>query len=216
MGLPWKGLAVSGRPGSGKDSIVDGIQPILEKSYGWGIKYSVGAYWREKHKEAERAKLTDLEFKPWWDLRTAEENLQVNLELIKKVETGEVGTVVSRYIHFYPESLLRVFVTADLDVRSQRAFANPELYPGKTLNEIKDWLVGREADELAAGREEEMWGEHYDFRDPRFYHAVIDTTNLTVQEGIDALMGYLKGDLRVQNPNPLVYDIRHKFTGPIV
>jgi cytidylate kinase len=97
----------------------------------------------------------------------------------------ESGSVVgdSRFTAVLNKSVcLLVFVTADIEVRAQRVRAREE-YRGMSDEEIIAALKTQEKDELAKGHE--LYGPDYDYRDPKNYHLVLDSTKMSVSQCAD-------------------------------
>lgn len=86
--------------------------------------------------------------------------------------------------YFLPESI-KVFVTADEDVRAKRAFQNPRAQEEySSLQEAKQGLAKRI--EVFGSRLKKLYG--IDVYDPANFDIVIDTTNLTVQENVSEII----------------------------
>ncbi len=170
-------VILSGLPVSGKTTLARRLSQV----YGWPI-YSIGQLWREEWRQ--RYPGGSVSFEEFWRNITVEENLKKNVEAREIFERGHVigDTRYSLYCQDVPALL--IFLTADLQTRAYRA-ARVNKYIDKSLREIEQILEEREQDEVRVG--EQLYGEYYDYRDPRHYHIALNTGRLTVEEEVAAI-----------------------------
>ena len=97
--------------------------------------------------------------------------------------------------HFIPHSL-KIFLKVDPQVAAERLFKEkqlkPELRPDEKTYESID-----EAEKIVKQREQsdvKRYLKWYgvDFLNPRHYHLIIDTSNLTPEEIVEKILDYLK------------------------
>jgi len=168
--MRYQGVVFSGLPGAGKSALVD----KLAAKYGWPV-FSAGGQWRKKYEELCQDQ--EITFEEYWRGIPLDEKRRFANEVDQVYAKGNViGD--SRYaINLRTFPLLLVFVTADLETRAARALALGK-YGESDLENIKSILTGRERDETEAG----FGLFDYDYRDPNFYHLVINSTKLTINE----------------------------------
>ncbi len=171
-------IAISGLPGSGKSSLAE----LLSVNLNWKIR-TVGGIWRERHKQ----ECPDIPFETYWKNTSAEENKAVNDALKYLVDQGRI-IADARYVHMFGPKTFKVFVTAPLQVRAQRAVEIGKYY-GKTLNEIEKILLDREQDELQMGKT--IWGKRYDYRRLSSYNLVLNNGSMTPKEEFEVVYSVL-------------------------
>lgn len=178
----YKSIVLSGNPGAGKSALAI----ALSKEYGWPI-YSIGRLWREKYREEHPE--NDISFEEFWSRTSKDDNRKVNEDAKMIFEKGNVIGELRYTANLDKSICLLVFVTADITTRVTRA-AGREEYNGMSIQKITETLERREKDEL--GRAHELYGNDYDYRDPKNYHVVIDSGKLTVAQEVsrmNVLMG---------------------------
>jgi cytidylate kinase len=77
-----------------------------------------------------------------------------------------------------------LFTTANLEIRAKRALKTDK-YPNNTIDEIKEILIKREKDEVEMGKS--LFGDDYDYRDPKHYHLTLNTGILKIGEEIEII-----------------------------
>lgn len=181
--MDYKSIILSGLPGSGKTTLAKQLSEI----YSWPI-HSIGQLWRDEWKRHHPD--GEVSFADYWRGTTLEDNLNMNKKARKIFERGNVigDTRYSLYCKDLPALL--VLVTADLDVRSERAL-NTGRYEGKTVKEVKNVLAEREKDELKVGQD--LYGVDYDYRDPEHYHLTINSGMLSVDEEVQIIANFVEG-----------------------
>jgi cytidylate kinase len=175
----FKSVVLSGKPMSGKST----LNARLRKALRWRY-LSVGGLWRQRWEKEHPRK--EVDFDEWWGGTSLEDNRRMDRRVKKMVEVGGVVADL-RYPQKYGKNVFRIFVTADLDVRAARAKQHMEGYRNRTVNEIRKMLVKREEDELRVGKK--LYG--IDYRDPGYYHIVLNSGILTVDEELSAVMPLL-------------------------
>ena len=168
--MQYKGIVFSGLPGAGKSALVK----LLADFYPWQI-FSAGNLWRKRWEVTYPD--SKVSFEEYWRSVSMNEKMRFAAEVDETYVKGKVIGDSRFTINLRQASLLLVFVTADLDTRAARALSLGK-YGSATLEEIKSILAGREQDELRTGQE--LFG--YDYRDPNYYHLVINSANLTIDE----------------------------------
>lgn len=207
-------IAISGLPGSGKDTQIKIIQPI----YGWDV-YSIGNNWRAEHKLYEEINPDQkMKFSKYWETKTDfVDNILVNVIAKRRIKFGNL-IVDSRYSVYTKDlpNVYRIFIFAELEKRALWA-KKGNFYSGKSVDEIKKELQYREDTEVKIGNSifdksddpyfkiayDKLFGVDYssiplsdildkdgtyDYRDPKHYHEVIDSTNMTIEGVTEKLL----------------------------
>ncbi|QQG39454.1 MAG: AAA family ATPase [Candidatus Aenigmatarchaeota archaeon] len=175
--MEYNGILLSGLPSSGKSTLVK----LLNERTGWNV-HSIGDLWREKHaKEAP-----DVAFSEWWPRQPLEAQFEVNRHLRELAERQSViaDTRFAPPLDGLP--LLKVFLTAEVDVRAERAVAQRRY---ATFEDAKADLLLREASEVDIGKT--MFGADFDYRKPEHYHTALNTGLLTPKQEIVSVMALL-------------------------
>ncbi len=182
----YNSIILSGLPASGKSTLAKRLSHILD----WPI-YSIGDQWRERYSKLYPSQ--EITFEEYWRTTNHEDNLEVNRQAREVIARGSV-IADSRFSAVYCQDLpaLRVFVTADVQVRAARSRGNTR-YVDQTIEHITSTLVAREQDELRMGHEL-FSSEHgrFDYRDPTHYHLVLNSGLLRLDQEV-ALMKQLLG-----------------------
>ncbi|MEK6934585.1 MAG: AAA family ATPase [Nanoarchaeota archaeon] len=172
--MEYKGIAISGLPGSGKTTLAKEISEI----YGWSV-FSIGQLWREKWRSLYPN--GEVSFEDFWRNTSLRDNLGLNLKAREDFREGGV-IIDTRYAIFLKDlQYLMIFVMADINTRAKRLLKDKK-YGDKTLGEIKDVLIARERDELAIGKQ--LVNDDYDYRKAINYHTVLDSGLLTVEQEV--------------------------------
>ncbi len=178
-------IIISGLAGSGKGVLTR----MLAQRLGWTY-LSVGDMWREKHKQY-LAKHPDkrISFHEYWVGISVDEQLAMDAKVRERIKIGK-AVCDFRYTKL-ADGLpgLRVFVTAPLEIRTQRAIKTGR-YPGKNIEEVKEILTIREEDELSTGRL--LYGDEYDFREESQYNLIINSGSTSVEEEAELILNSLK------------------------
>jgi cytidylate kinase len=178
----YRCIVLSGNPGAGKSALAT----ALSKEYGWPI-YSIGRLWREKYKKEHPE--GDISFEEFWSRTSKKENLEVNVQAKAIFESGNVIGELRYTANLDKSICLLVFVTADIATRVKRAVGREE-YKGMSKQQITETLVRRERDEVARARD--LFGNDYDYRDPKNYHVVVDSDKLTVAQEVGVINTLMK------------------------
>ncbi len=180
--MKYIGILLSGLPGSGKSTAARQLAPLLN----WPILY-VGGLWREKWK----AQCPDgnPSWEQWNELITPEQHKVMDEHARECLAKGHV--IGDMWHEKIAEGLpiLRVFISAPLDIRAQRATQTGR-FEGKTIEEIKKLLQDRE--DTQAANAKLLYGPSYDYRDPSLYHIVLNSGLLTVEEKVNSLLHFFK------------------------
>lgn len=178
--MRYKGVVFSGLPGAGKSALVN----KLVDEFKWEF-LSAGGLWRQNYQKLHPdQKIT---FEEYWRGVPLDEKRQFAAQVDQRYSKGGIiGD--SRYnINLRPFPLLLVFITADLETRASRAFSLGK-YGKSSLDEIKTILAVREQDELKTGIE--LF--NYDYRDANYYHLVINSSKLEIEEEAALIAGMVK------------------------
>ncbi len=179
----YSSIAISGNPVAGKSSLAN----RLSAAYGWS-RLSIGDLqrqrWRRQHPQGE------ISFEDWWRSTTVKDNMEVNVLAKSTIEKGGI-VADSRFCNYLDNSkCLLIFLTAQLSVRVQRAKSRSE-YGSMGADELEQLLARREQDELRMGRL--LYGEDFDYRYPRIFHAIINTDLLNVEQEFRIVDSLIKG-----------------------
>jgi cytidylate kinase len=170
--MKYQSIVFSGLPGAGKSTLAKTIGQL----YGWPV-YSAGGLWRTKWSRLYPN--GEVDFDDYWRSTSAQENLKVDRDFRNIAIRGRVVGDVRYTINLLGLPILLVFLSADLDTRSQRALGLDK-YKDMSMPEIRKVLARRESDEAAAsGR---LYG--YDYRDSSYYHLAVNTAMLSREEVI--------------------------------
>lgn len=172
----FNGIGISGLPGSGKSTLAKKIEAIT----GWK-RLSVGDTWRAKW--ADLYPDGKVLFEEFWRQTNTDENRQVTESFCRQlieVQGGIIGE--ARYLLPLKSNpkILRVFVTADLTIRCERA-GNPE--------NMGSVLKRRMFDEVKTGQA--IFGEGYYYCDPVYYHLVLNSGCLSIEQMADTICSLL-------------------------
>lgn len=183
----YNSIVFSGLPGSGKSTLVNALTGLLfvdERNI-----FSMRSKWNEKWKTLYPNE--EKSFEEFWRNTTLQENREMDSEVREFLKQGHVIGDMRYTLACEGLPALCVFVTADLDIRAERNLSSPK-YKDKTIIEIKNILYGRERDELKMGKE--LYGSDYDFRNPEYYHLVLNSGKLSVNEEVGQINQALFGD----------------------
>ena len=172
-----KSIILSGLPVSGKTTLAKKLSEI----HHWPV-FSVGQLWRDEWRQ--RYPDGKISFEEFWRHTTIEENHRKNHEARKVFQKGQVIGDTRYAVYCRDLPALLIFVTANLQTRAYRA-ARMDEYLGLSFQEIESTLQEREEDEVRMGKK--LYGEQYDYRDPRHYHMTLNTEMLTLEEEVAAI-----------------------------
>ncbi len=161
--MNYTSIILSGLPASGKTTLAK----RLSEHWGWPI-HSLGQIWRDQWKE--KYPQAEISFEGYWRQTSLEDNISINQ---KAKEIFRKGAVIgeSRY-SIYCDDIpsLSLFITAPLETRASRS---ADKYLDTSFFERKKILAGREKDEVERGKQ--IFGEYYDYRNPQYYHLVLNS-----------------------------------------
>ena len=183
--MNYQGVVISGLPGAGKGELAR----KLSENLGWPV-LSIGDLWRQKYKE--KYPNSEIGFEEFWKNVPVDEQVKMDGAAKELMSKGnKIGEF--RYAISCKElSVLLVFITANLDVRVNRA-KKINKYEGKEKEKIKKILTNREEDEVKVGKQ--IYGEDYDYRELDQYDVILDSSDLNIEEEIRIIKGYLEGKL---------------------
>lgn len=176
----YSGILFSGLPGSGKTTTSRQLAELL----GWPVFY-VGGLWREEW--AQKYPNKELSFENYLHTITLEDDTAMDRRahdmlakdaIIGDMWHGAIGEGLP---------VLRVFITASLHIRAERARATDK-YIGKSVEEIKMLLQMREERQLEVAKK--IYGNAYDYRDPAGYHVTLNSGLLSVEEKISSILHF--------------------------
>lgn len=180
MGKRYSGILFSGLPGSGKTTTSRQLAEVL----GWPVFY-VGGLWREEWTKKYPDK--EVSFENYLTTITLEEDSAMDQRAHEMLERGNVIGDMWHGIIGDGLPVLRVFITAPVQIRAERA-TQTNKYAGKTLDEIKMLLNQREERQLTVSKK--IYGEWYDYRDPAGYHLTLNSGLLSVEEKISSVLHF--------------------------
>ncbi|MBI4239487.1 AAA family ATPase [Candidatus Uhrbacteria bacterium] len=180
--MKYKGILISGLPGSGKSTAAKQLAPLL----GWPILY-IGGLWREQWKQ--KYPNGEMSFENFMETISEQKHKEMDAYARDMLAKGSI--IGDMWHEKIAEGLpiLRVFISAPLEIRAQRAI-NTGRFDGKTIEEIKVLLQQRE--ELQANEAKKIYGPDYNFRDPSIYHIALNSGLLTVEEKVNSLLHFFK------------------------
>lgn len=186
--MEFKGVVISGLPCSGKSVVCNRLCELYQLRF-----LSIGEMWRAEWRRQHPNE--DISFEEFWRSTSEEDNRQVNVDA-KEIMGKEWLVVDSRYTAFYCKDLpyLRVFMTAPLEIRAQRAekrerekVASGLISRARRANELMEILRQREEDEYEAGMN--LFGQNY--KDMQHYHLAIDTGSQTIEQEVEMLQRHI-------------------------
>ncbi len=177
--MRYHSIAISGLPGAGKSSLAN----LLSRTLKWPVK-SIGEIWRERHKSQN----ITIPFEVYWRNSSITDNKKINEEFLELVSKGNV-IADTRYAHIYSDRTFKVFVTAPIAIRALRAHAGSK-YPNHNCENIEQILDIREKDELLMG--EKLYGMGYDYKDPKQYNLVLDSSKMIVEQEYHEILNKMK------------------------
>ncbi|MCH7567798.1 MAG: AAA family ATPase [Nanoarchaeota archaeon] len=182
--MKYNSIVISGSPGVGKGA----LGKAIAKKYEWNF-YSIGDIWRERWKKLYPS--TDIYFEDYWKNANLEEQRVVNDEARKIMSEGKVVGDFRYVICCKGLPTLFIFLKSDLNIRARRALELKK-YPDKSLEKIKQLLTDREKDEINWGKK--LFGEDYDYREPKYYHLILDSGKLTLEEELTIITSLIEID----------------------
>ena len=180
--MGYNGVVVSGLPLTGKSTLAR----ELAKNLDWGF-HSIGGLFKEQWKQQYPNQ--EISFEDYWSNIPLEQNRAIDAETRKLFEKGRFVGDFRYAIKCNDLNFLSVFVTADINLRIQRA-TQSKRYLGKDTEEIIELLNKREKQELLVGKQ--LYGEEYDFRDLRNYNMVIDLSKSSKEEAVKSIIDNIK------------------------
>ncbi len=187
-GMAYNSIAISGLPRAGKTTLIK----KLVKELNWEVLH-IGGIFRKKY-EDWKSKNPDknVSFEEFYadrNLLTYEDVAEANELAKKRLRKGKV-ILDSRFSSINchgVESVLKVFVTAPIKVRAERA-KEDGTYSG-TINEIISIIKKRERDEAKLGNDlyGHLFPEGFDYKDKKHYDLILDSSKLTIKEEINLI-----------------------------
>ena len=192
--MNYNSVALSGLPCSGKTSLCDEL--VLALRLDWQT-HSIGGLFRERYKfwRGENLSRENIKFEEYWAKHVKDEDIrEVNNEAGELLKKGKM-ILDSRYAAVNAKdinSTLLIFLTCSLETRINRSLLK---YRDKSPDEICSILLEREQDECRRGQElyGNLFGGEYDYRDPEFYHLVLNTDagKLSIDEEVKLILSAL-------------------------
>ena len=182
--MAYQGILFSGLPGSGKTT----TSRQLAEKLGWPVFY-IGGLWREEW--TQRYPNAELSFEEYLNTITLEEDRAMDARAHEMLGSGSIIGDMWHGIIGEGLPILRVFITAPLDIRAQRGMnTGKKELEGKTLGEVKMLLNEREERQLGVAKK--LYGNDYDYRDPSGYHITLNSGLLTVEEKISTVLHFFE------------------------
>ncbi len=182
--MRFNGILFSGLPGSGKTT----TSRQLAEKLGWPVFYVGGLLrqrWVEKYPDAE------LTFEEYLRSITPEEERETDTYAHDVLAKGNVIGDMWHGIIGDGLPVLRVFITAPLEVRAQRGMqTDKKEIAGKSLEEIMALLNERENRQLDLAKK--LYGSDYDYRDSSGYHITLNSGLLTIEEKINTVLHFFE------------------------
>ncbi len=175
--VTYKSVVISHLPKSGGSTLAD----MLAAESGWE-KHAIGDLWRARWRQEHPNGIPT--FEEYWRSTSREENIQVNLDAAEIARKGNV-IIDTRYPVGYDDTVLKIHLTASLDVRASRAKSS---YPGLSHRDIRLLLKQREEDEVRVGQD--LFG--IDYREHRHYSMIFSTDSLRPDDIMDHLRPILR------------------------
>lgn len=176
----YNGILFSGLPGAGKTT----TSRQLGERLGWSTFY-VGGLWREEW--ALKYPNSELSFERYLTTITLEEDRAMDKRAHAMLAKGNIIGDMWHGIIADGLPILRVFITAPLDIRAERG-VQTDKYRGKTIEEIKMLLQMREERQRDVAKK--IYGDRYDYRDPAGYHLTLNSGLLSVEEKISSVLHF--------------------------
>jgi len=174
-------ITISGKAGSGKSTIAKLLAKKLSLKH-----YSIGDLMRQmaKEKGISLLELSELAEK---DESIDKELDEKQIELGKKEKNFVIDGRLTAF--FIPKADFKIFLECDDKVRAERILKDErETEKSKDINEMIKKIKRREESER------KRYKEYYnvDYYKKELYDFVIDTTNLSVGEVLDKVLGIVK------------------------
>ena len=172
----YNALLLSGLPGSGKSTLAKKLSEI----YGWPV-HSIGGLWRGQWKSVYKTGEEQQKnpFPQWWASQPLEAQHEMNRKAREVISNGNAIGDFRYSVCCKGLPALFVFVTADLEVRVNRALLLP-VNKGKTVGPMRGELLSRETEEVKIGREQ--FGSGYDYRGFEQYDVVVNSGMLSLEQ----------------------------------
>jgi len=172
----YNALLLSGLPGSGKSTLAKKLSGI----YGWPV-HSIGGLWRGQWKSIYKTDEEQQEnpFPQWWAGQPLEAQQEMNRKAREVIAQGNVIGDFRYSVCCEGLPALFVFVTADLEVRVQRALLL-QVNKDKTTKQIRGELLNRETEEIRIGKQQ--FGDGYDYRNLEQYNVVVNSGLLSLEQ----------------------------------
>ncbi|MBI4599663.1 cytidylate kinase family protein [Candidatus Uhrbacteria bacterium] len=182
--MRFNGILFSGLPGSGKTT----TSRQLAEKLGWQVFY-VGGLWREEW--TKKYPDGEVSFENFIRSITLEEDRAMDRRAHDMLAQGTIIGDMWHGIIGEGLPILRVFITAPLDIRARRGMnTDKKEIAGKTFDEVKALLNEREERQLALAKK--LYGTDYDYRDASGYHITLNSELLTVEEKISSVLHFFQ------------------------
>lgn len=150
----------------------------------WQVFY-IGGLWREQWTRTHHGK--EISFENYMRTITLAQDKEMDSRGREMLSRGTVVGDMWHGIIGQGLPVLRVFITAPLEIRAERAVATGK-YTGKTVEEIKALLNEREERQLSVAKK--IYGDWYDYRDPAGYHVTLNSGLLSIDEKISSILHF--------------------------
>lgn len=180
--MAFTSLLLSGVPGSGKSTLATELQKHISWPY-----TGIGDLFRARHIKIYPN--NEVSFPEYLKTLTLADHKRINDEIRELLKKGGVFVGVRHdCIADGIGGVLKIFLTADIDTRVQRALGTKK-YEQKTPDEIRRDLEWREEYECSFARS--LYSKTYDYRNPEQYHLVINSTLLELDQKVGVILSLL-------------------------
>jgi len=182
--MRFNGILFSGLPGSGKTT----TSRQLAEKLGWPVFY-VGGFLREEW--AQKYPSGDISFENFIRSRNVDDERIMDQRAHDMLAKGNVIGDMWHGIIGDGLPILRVFITAPLQIRAERGMqTDKKEIKGKSIEEIQSLLDEREQRQLDLAKK--LYGDAYDYRDSSGYHITLNSGLLTIEEKINTVLHFFQ------------------------
>lgn len=185
MHMHYKAIAIAGLPGAGKTTLI----AELSKNLKWPVVH-IGGFFRDAYAEWKQSSDLEYTFEEYYKKIVTQKDIeQANDWAREQLLKGSI-ILDSRFVPVNCiglTNILKIFVTAPLDIRASRVSKANTL---ESYEKIKEHLYTREQSEFEWGNNTygHLFGGTFDYRHARYYDILIDTGSLTPQEEVNKIL----------------------------
>jgi CMP/dCMP kinase len=178
--IPIMIILVSGMPGAGKSAVADLLAEKLSYS-----RKSTGSMQRELAQEQ------GMTITQWGEVEKTDPKYDLMIDnKIKEVLEKEDNLVIDTWIgpHFAKPDAIKIFLDCEEMERARRRVCQKRCT--EAFDKIED-VIKDMRQRVQTNRERWIKFYNYDFLDKSIYDMILDTTNLTVPQVVEQIMGYI-------------------------